>query len=271
MFLKPNIFRILNINSLENIKMSQKIVLMACGSYSPPTYMHLRMFEIAKDYFHSFGLGTVIGGIMSPVHDDYKKKDLVAAHHRVAMLKLALRSSSWVKVSEWETRQAGWTRTRMSLQHHQDVLNDPRNHATWLPDDVLNLNNFNNRIDDVDNLNGNTDEITVKLLCGADLLESFATPGLWSDDDVERIVGGHGLVVVTRAGCDPARFVHDNDLLYRHRRNITLITNYIANEVSSTVVRRAVRRGESAKYLTDDAVIDYIHTHGLYGAGDTTY
>lgn len=26
--------------------------------------------------------------------------------------------------------------------------------------------------------------ISVKLLCGADLLESFGTPGLWSDDDV---------------------------------------------------------------------------------------
>ena len=24
----------------------------------------------------------------------------------------------------------------------------------------------------------------IKLLCGADLLESFATPGLWADDDV---------------------------------------------------------------------------------------
>lgn len=26
--------------------------------------------------------------------------------------------------------------------------------------------------------------IKVKLLCGADLLESFGTPGLWADEDV---------------------------------------------------------------------------------------
>jgi hypothetical protein len=26
--------------------------------------------------------------------------------------------------------------------------------------------------------------VQVKLLCGADLLESFGTPGLWADDDV---------------------------------------------------------------------------------------
>lgn len=29
------------------------------------------------------------------------------------------------------------------------------------------------------------DRILVKLLCGADLLESFAKPGLWLDDDVK--------------------------------------------------------------------------------------
>lgn len=26
--------------------------------------------------------------------------------------------------------------------------------------------------------------VVVKLLCGADLLESFGTPGLWADEDV---------------------------------------------------------------------------------------
>ena len=46
-----------------------------------------------------------------------------------------------------------------------------------------------NNVDEPDNvnyrLNGNNDDsVTVKLLCGADLLESFATPGLWSDEDV---------------------------------------------------------------------------------------
>ncbi|XP_045506685.1 nicotinamide/nicotinic acid mononucleotide adenylyltransferase 1 isoform X4 [Colias croceus] len=248
--------------------MSQgKIVLMACGSFSPPTYMHLRMFEIAKDYIHSLSLGTIVGGIVSPVHDAYGKKDLVAASHRVAMLKLALRSSAWVKVSEWETQQAGWTRTRASMQHHQDILN---NHAhltdppSWLPDDILNVNN----IDDYNSnqLNGNTDNVTVKLLCGADLLESFATPGLWSDEDLETILGQHGIVVVSRAGSDPGRFIYESDMLYKYRRNVILVTNYIVNEVSSTVLRRLVRRGESAKYLTDDAVLAYIRQHRLYGA-----
>ncbi|XP_063541853.1 nicotinamide/nicotinic acid mononucleotide adenylyltransferase 1 [Cydia strobilella] len=258
--------------------MSQgKIVLMACGSFSPPTYMHLRMFEIARDYIHTLGLGTVVGGIVSPVHDKYGKKDLVAAHHRISMLKLALRSSSWIKVSEWETQQEGWTRTRVSLRHHQDTINQ---HLTsnrcdapsWLPDDMLNVNSLDEPDNLMTKLNGNQDEtVTVKLLCGADLLESFATPGLWSDDDLETIVGRHGLVVVSRAGGQPDKFVFDSDMLYKYRRNITLVTNYIANEVSSTVIRRLVRRRESAKYLTHDDVLAYIRHHTLYGATLTEY
>ena len=32
--------------------------------------------------------------------------------------------------------------------------------------------------------NMNLQPVQVKLLCGADLLESFAVPGLWKDEDV---------------------------------------------------------------------------------------
>lgn len=253
-----------------------KILLMACGSFSPPTYMHLRMFEISRDYIQSLGLGTVIGGLVSPVHDAYGKKDLVAAHHRISMLKLALRSSGWIKISEWETLQSGWTKTRVSMQYHQDTVNhyinteqpDP---PSWLPDDVL-VNNIDEPDNLMEKLNGNINnyyngpKVQVKLLCGADLLESFATPGLWSDDDMETILGRFGLVVVSRSGCDPGRFIYESDMLYKYRKNIILVTNYITNEVSSTVLRRLMRRGESAKYLTDDAVLAYIRQHRLYGS-----
>ncbi|XP_023935492.1 nicotinamide/nicotinic acid mononucleotide adenylyltransferase 3 isoform X2 [Bicyclus anynana] len=253
--------------------MSQgKIVLMACGSFSPPTFMHLRMFEIARDYIHSLGIGTIVGGIVSPVHDAYGKKELVAAQHRIAMLKLALRSSGWIKVSEWETQQSGWTRTKVSMQYHQDTINKCLSELNsdapaWLPDDVLNVNSIDEPDDLAAKLNGNVEDgVTVKLLCGADLLESFATPGLWAEEDIEAIVGRHGLVVVSRAGSDPGKFIYESDALYKHRKNVLLMTNYITNEVSSTVIRRLLRRGESAKYLTDDGVLAYIRQYRLYGA-----
>lgn len=42
---------------------------------------------------------------------------------------------------------------------------------SWIPTHVVKNNNI-------------VEPICIKLLCGADLLESFGTPGLWSDEDV---------------------------------------------------------------------------------------
>lgn len=56
---------------------------------------------------------------MSPVHDGYGKTDLLSATHRIAMLRLALESSDWLKLSDWEAKQETWTRTRLTLEYHQ--------------------------------------------------------------------------------------------------------------------------------------------------------
>lgn len=159
--------------------------------------MHLRMFgekiyfrefsfcsrfhnlfaEIAKDHFTELGSHEVIGGIVSPVHDAYGKKGLVSQTHRLAMLKMALATSSWIRISDWESQQEAWTRTKSTLQYHQNYLNsiirdlngtNTSNLPSWIPDNVKQLK----------------DPVQIKLLCGADLLESFATPGLWDNDDV---------------------------------------------------------------------------------------
>lgn len=54
--------------------------------------------EIARNHFMERGMFRVIGGIISPVHDDQHKQGLVGGEHRLAMLKLALRSSNWIRV-----------------------------------------------------------------------------------------------------------------------------------------------------------------------------
>jgi len=50
------------------------------------------------------------------------------------------------------------------------------------------------------------------------------------------------------------------------------VTEWIPNEVSSTRIRRALKRGESVRYLLQDSVIDYIYKHEIYDARmpDTT-
>jgi nicotinamide mononucleotide adenylyltransferase len=58
------------------------VVLVACGSFSPVTYLHLRMFEMAKDYVRQNTDFEVVGGYLSPVSDMYKKAGLLSANHR---------------------------------------------------------------------------------------------------------------------------------------------------------------------------------------------
>lgn len=60
----------------------QPVVLVACGSFSPVTYLHLRMFEMAKDYVRQNTDFEIVGGYLSPVSDQYKKPGLLNAQHR---------------------------------------------------------------------------------------------------------------------------------------------------------------------------------------------
>ncbi|XP_032925186.1 nicotinamide/nicotinic acid mononucleotide adenylyltransferase 3 isoform X8 [Catharus ustulatus] len=87
------------------------VILLACGSFNPTTNMHMRLFELARDHLHQTGRYQVIEGIMSPVSDNYGKKGLVSARHRVAMAKLALETSDWIRVDPWESEQDTWTET----------------------------------------------------------------------------------------------------------------------------------------------------------------
>ncbi|XP_046820575.1 nicotinamide/nicotinic acid mononucleotide adenylyltransferase 1 isoform X1 [Vespa crabro] len=253
----------------EKKKMSPKrIILMSCGSYNPPTNMHLRMFEIARDHLHRMGHHVVVGGVISPVHDAYAKKELAPATHRCSMLRLALQDSDWIRLCTWETRQSAWTRTRASLQYHQNLLNlflfdtnDVRNNVSkedleWIPENIRNSEDQT--------------PIQIKLLCGADLLESFGKSDLWMEEDIDTIVGQHGLVVVTREGSNPNKFIYDSDILSRHMHNIHIVTEWIPNEVSSSRIRRAFKRGESVRYLLQDSVIDYVHKNGIYNTNSTT-
>lgn len=88
---------------------------------------------------------------------------------------------------------------------------------------------------------------------------------------LEAILGQHGLVVITRSGTSPEKFIFESDLLSKYSANITIVTNWVANDVSSTLARRFISRGLSVKYLLDDNTIDYITKHQLYRSNFETW
>ncbi|KAJ8360790.1 hypothetical protein SKAU_G00173150 [Synaphobranchus kaupii] len=244
-----------------------KVVLLACGSYNPITNIHLRMFELARDHLEDTGNYRVFKGIISPVGDGYKKKGLIEAAHRIEMAKLATESSNWVRVDPWEGQQAEWVETVKVLRHHyEELLAAERN-----KDEVDTVKvGKKRRHEDSDGWAhshcGKTGMTQLKLLCGADVLESFSVPNLWKPEDITEIVGRYGLVCITRAGSDAWKFVHQSDILWRHRKNIHLVKEWVTNEISATHVRRALRRGQSVRYLLPDPVVQYIQEQGLYSA-----
>lgn len=228
----------------------ERVVLLACGSFNPPTIMHLRLFELARDYWRATqgGRGSeVVAGVISPTHDSYKKSSLIPATHRLEMARRATKDSDWVHVSDWEVRQEGWSRTRLVLDSFSDLVQDQKSVA-WLPDNLLT----------------GESKVCFKLLCGADLLESFAVPDLWKEDDLTTILRDYGMVVVSREGSNPEKFIYKSDLLTKYRNNIHIVTEWIANDVSSTKVRTAIRRSDSVKYLVPAPVVEYIAENNLY-------
>ncbi|XP_012705901.2 nicotinamide/nicotinic acid mononucleotide adenylyltransferase 1 [Fundulus heteroclitus] len=244
-----------------------KVVLLACGSFNPITNMHMRMFELARDHLEDTGQYSVTKGIISPVGDGYKKKGLVEACHRVEMARLATESSGWITVDSWESQQSEWVETVKVVRHHQEELLAAEHNK----DDVDTVKCAKKRRIEENSFESSDhhrklDGPRLMLLCGADVLESFGVPNLWKQEDIAELAGRYGVVCVTRSGSDPYKFINQSDELWRHRKNIHVVHEWVTNEISATHVRRSLRRGRSVRYLLPDAVIRYIQEHSLYSA-----
>lgn len=68
------------------------------------------------------------------------------------------------------------------MQNHINLLITSRPNGTNKSDTSLLPVQFIDNIDVNDSNQNRT--VNVRLLCGADLLESFAIPGLWNEEDV---------------------------------------------------------------------------------------
>jgi nicotinamide mononucleotide adenylyltransferase len=194
------------------------LVIVACGSYSPITYLHLRMFEMAADAVNETTNYEIMGGFFSPVSDAYLKPGLVAGRHRVRMCELACeRTSNWLMVDAWEAIQPDYSPTALVLDHFEEEINAKRN--------------------GVRTQSGESRMCKIMLLAGGDLITSMGEPGVWVDDDLQHILGLYGCLIVERTGSDVWGFLLSHDILYKNRKNIVVIKQLIYNDISSTKVR----------------------------------
>jgi nicotinamide mononucleotide adenylyltransferase len=221
------------------------LVIVACGSFSPITYLHLRMFEMALDAILEQTRFEVIGGYYSPVLSNYKKQGLALSHHRVRMCELACeRTSSWLMVDAWESLQPRYTRTALVLDHFNEEINIRKGGILTLL--------------------GEKRGVKIMLLAGGDLIESMGEPDVWADQDLHHILGKYGCLIVERTGADVRSFLLLHDIMYEHRRNVLVIKQLIYNDILLTKIRLFIRRGMSVQYLLPNSVIRYIQEHKLY-------
>lgn len=179
------------------------IVLVSCGSFSPPTNLHLRMFEEATDYCEFETEYEVVGGFFSPVGDAYKKAGLASAHHRINMTRIAVHdSSTWIGVDPWEPLHKEYMPTVKVLDHFDHELNEV--------------------MGGIETSTGEKKKVHVALLAGADLIQTMSTPGLWAQEDLRRILGVYGAFILERSGTDIG--MHTNTISERRNTDIGQMT-----------------------------------------------
>ena len=161
------------------------------------------------------------------MNDKYGKPGLAPAPHRAAMCRLAAADSPYIMVDTWEAAQdtaqrslvvlqrvAGLLQVRLhslqcsSMGHLLLLLLLQEAHVQASPfrcwsaclaalQDAFGAEKPLTPSRPADGDQGQPPVRSV-LLCGADLLHSFATPGVWLPEQLEEILAHHGVVCVTR-------------------------------------------------------------------------
>lgn len=223
------------------------LVLVACGSFSPITNLHVEMFGMTERYAAERTNFEVVGCYLSPVSDAYKKTSLVSAQHRLNMCNLAVEKTN-IMVDTWEALrcdEAGeplYTATHDVLRHFDEQINEKLG-GTETPD-------------------GTKKRTQVALLIGADVAMTMNDLKVWPRSDLDQILGVFGAFIVER----PAQTDIDQALepLKKHYDKIWRVPSS-HNDVSSTKIRAQIRNGEHSQDLPR-VVTEYIKTHSLYQA-----
>lgn len=159
---------------------------------------------MARDALEDDGRFQVVGGLLSPVSDQYRKTGLVPVVHRLEMCHLAVKDSPWIEVDAWEAQQEVYKTTIQVLTSLKGRL---------------------------------PPGLQVMLLAGADLIKTFEVPGLWAAEDRQAILGHYGCVVVDRWNHDISEFLLTDPILYKYRKSIHVVKQFISNDISSTKIR----------------------------------
>lgn len=200
----------------------QRTILIYGGTFDPPHLAHVQLPDLVRTEVEADEVIYLPAGI--PPH----KQDLkiTPAHHRIAMLELALLECPWAVIDARETRE-----DRPQPSYTVTTLEQLRSETR--PSD------------------------RIRLLIGSDQAALFET---WRDP--ERIEEIAEPLVMIRPPLTPESFLVSLPEDQRSRWRPRLVT-IPPRDVSSTQIREAVRNGQEPDHL-DPRVLAYIRENGLY-------
>jgi nicotinamide mononucleotide adenylyltransferase len=90
------------------------------------------------------------------------------------MCQLAVdKTSNWLMLDPWEPLQKEYIPTAKVLDHFDEEINHKRG--------------------GIDVGDGTKRPVRIALLAGADLIHTMSTPGVWSEEDLDHILGRYGV------------------------------------------------------------------------------
>lgn len=102
---------------------------------------------------------------------------------RLRMAELAVdQTSNWLMVDPYEAVQTDYMPTALVLDHVEHEINSVMGGVESTP--------------------GNRRPVRIVLLAGADLIQTMSSPGVWSQEDLDHILGRYGTFIVERTGTD---------------------------------------------------------------------
>jgi nicotinate-nucleotide adenylyltransferase len=202
------------------------------GTFDPVHNGHLRL---AIECLEKLALAEVrLIPLYAPPH---RRPPRTAAEHRLAMLKIAVKTADKLKVDDCELR-------RKSISYTIDTVSTLREKNKNKP---------------------------LCLLMGADAFNALHTWHRW-----ESLLDYVHLVIAERPGVAPLpehaglktlldkNIVADATVLHTTRNGKIFRLQIPWLDISATRIRDMLRMHHNPAYLMPDGVIDYIHTHQLY-------
>jgi len=237
------------------------VVLMATGSFAPIHKDHVKMFEVAKAHLQEHHHCIVVGGLISPSHDSYVgqklKNKTIPAFNRLGMCRVALQDSDWLSVDSWECRQpyfVDFPSVAFSLLSDivQNLLSDQPSDGVFNPEDSKTYYPTLSKAE--------KSKIKVFFLCGADLALKCCLH--------IHPLGPVGTVVIGRHGSKNSELTQHalspGTPLRPGKEDEFVFCETEMEDVSSSLVRERLEKGENIEDLVHSDVIKYLAANPLW-------